>query len=70
MTRWLAREDDPDLQMRVAGRAVREAKIALLTGNVGAALERIEEAKLALAMPDLARQIQRDQDRSQGEAGV
>jgi hypothetical protein len=38
--------------MRVAGRAIREAKACVLADNTTAALVRLEEAKVVLARPD------------------
>jgi hypothetical protein len=38
--------------MRVAGRAIREAKACLLADNTTSALVRLEEAKIVLACPD------------------
>jgi len=47
--------------IRVAGFAVREAKVCVLNGNTDAALSRIEECKLALADYDLALEVERSQ---------
>ena len=54
--------DDQDRAIRLAGRAIREAKACVLADKKEAALERIEEAKLALlADPDFLDRLEHSQ---------